>query len=85
LDVKVIGSGVGVGVGEGWVGACASGWEPVPAGAVGVPPHADRLVTNRTAPAATDSLRMLLFGINIPMFDVNTVGARPEYKCAIRG
>jgi hypothetical protein len=32
-----------------------------------------------------DSLRELLLGINIPMFEVNTAGAPPGNKCAIRG
>jgi len=82
----VTGSGVGVGVGEGSVGAGApGGCGPVPAGPVGVPPQAARVIASRTAPTATDSLRILLVGINIPMFDVNTVGAPPSNKCAIRG
>jgi len=36
------------------------------------------VVASKTAAAAKDSLRILLVGINIPMSEVNTVGASPE-------
>jgi hypothetical protein len=76
---KVTGSGVG---GDGGAGSVEAGepggCEPVPAvGATGAPPQAARVVANSTAPAAMDSLRKLLLGINIPMFEVNTAGAPP--------
>jgi hypothetical protein len=51
----------------------------MPPGAVEVPPHAAKVVTSKTAPAAPESLRILVLGINIPMSDnFNTVGAPPE-------
>ena len=79
LGLNVTGSGVGAGAGEVSLGAdAAGGCGPVPPGAVGVPPHAARVVASKTAPAAKDSLCILLVGINIPMSEVNTVGASPE-------
>ena len=64
------GSGVGVGAGEVSLGAdAAGGCEPVPPGADGVPAQAARVVASKTAPAAKDSLCILLVGINIPMSD----------------
>ena len=71
LDLKLTGSGVGVGTG--WVGAVApGGCELVPPGADGVPAQAARVVASSTAPAAPDSLCILVIAINIPTSDIST-------------
>jgi hypothetical protein len=80
LDLKLTGSGAGNGVGTGWVGAVGTGsWELTAAGPPGPPAQAARVVASKTAPAAPESLRIVVVGINIPMSDIfNTVGAPPE-------
>jgi hypothetical protein len=68
LDLKVTGSGLGMGEGSleaGESGCC----ELIAAGSAGLPPQAARAVASRTAPAAAHNLRILLVGISIPMSD----------------
>ena len=50
--------------------------EPLPAdgGVLGVPAHAVTMVASITAPATPDSLRILLVGINVLMYDCIQLG-----------
>jgi hypothetical protein len=80
LDLMLTGSGAGNGVGTGWLGAVGTGsCELTAAGLPGPPAQAARVVASKTAPAAPESLRMVVIGISIPMSDnFSTVGAPAE-------
>ena len=70
LDLKLIGSGFGIGVGDGSIVADGAGCcELIAAGSAELPPHAARVVASKTAPAAQHNLRILLVGISIPTSD----------------
>jgi hypothetical protein len=70
LDLKVTGSGFGIGMGDGSIEAGESGCcELIAAGSAGLPPQAASVVASKTAPAAPHNLRILLVGISIPMSD----------------